>query len=122
VVGFVHLKADDFPAIYIEYQVHITPNSEYLSRQKAHIPRPHLSRSGGDMGGRRPHTPWGLGTPTVTSLTVSPQHTAEAGFAGDIDSFVGQRGHNASGRQSRKARLVGDPQDVFAFLRAQRMR
>jgi hypothetical protein len=32
-----------------------------------------------------------------------------------------QRGHDASGRQSRKARLVGDPQDLLTLQRAQRM-
>src|ERR1700730_10125339 len=117
----MYLEADDLAAVYIENKVQVTPNSEHLRRQKTHIPCPHLARSGSYMGGRWRHASRRFGASSMTGLAVSTQDTAEAGFAGDVNSFVRQCGHDASGRQSRKSRLVGDPQDLFAFRRAQRV-
>jgi hypothetical protein len=55
-------------------------------------------------------------------LTVSAQHTAEAGFAGDVRSFVRQHRHDPRWRQLCKSWLVGEFENPLTFLDAQRMR
>lgn len=61
------------------------------------------------VGGRVARGARRLGAATVTTLTVRAQHTGEAGFAGQVHAFVGQRRHDARWGHVRKARLVGHP-------------
>src|SRR5207244_12889721 len=111
VVAFMHFEADDLTAVDVQYQVQITPYSENLGGQVAHIPRPHLTWTGGHMGTRWPHAPRRLSTPPMAGLTVGSQHPTEAGFAGDVHTLVSQHRHDAGGWQSRKARLMRHLQD-----------
>lgn len=43
------------------------------------------------------------------------QCVAQCGFAGQADAFISQHGHDACGRHSGKARLVGHGQQVGTF-------
>jgi hypothetical protein len=48
-----------------------------------------------------------------------PQHTGEAGLAGEVDAFVGQQRDDASRRHVGKAWLVGYTQELGALRWAQ---
>jgi len=49
------------------------------------------------------------------------EHAAEAGFAGNIGSLIGQHRHDPRRWQLGKPRFVGDPHDPLAFRFAQRV-
>src|SRR5580700_9155494 len=58
----------------------------------------------------------------MTNLSTRSQHTAEAGFAGDIGSLISQHRYDACRRQLSKPRFVGDLHDPLAFRFAQCVR
>jgi len=112
VIGIVHLPAHDLAAVQIQNQIQVEPASHHLCRQVRHVPAPHLPRCGGDVRGRRSDRLGRLGAPTMGGLPVRLQHTAERGFAGQIDAFIGKHGHDACRWHGSKARLVGHGKQV----------
>src|ERR1700738_2475353 len=90
-VGVVDLEADDLTAVDVEDQVQIEPSSLHGRGQARHIPAPTFARSGGDVRGWRACSArWPRAAPAI-HLTVRAQHPMETGFAGDIDTLVGDR-------------------------------
>ena len=96
-VAVMHLEANDLSAVEVEDQVQIEPSPRYLSRQERHIPAPDSSRSGGDVRGGRPRSARRTGAAAAVHLAMLAQHPMEAGFAGDIDAFVGRHRHDPRG-------------------------
>lgn len=84
-------ETDDLAAVEVEDQVEIEPLSDDRSGQIGHVPAPNLARSYRLMRGRGL---WrcrrGMRTTAMADLVMRAQHAVEAGFAGDIASFVGQ--------------------------------
>src|SRR6185312_6614517 len=117
----MHLKPHDFAAVHVEDHVQIKPVSHYLGRQVRHVPTPQLPRAAGHMSTRWPRALWCSRSTPVANLSIRSQHTAEAGFAGDIDSFVGQHRYDTRRWQLRKSRLVGDPQNPLPLVSTQSM-
>ena len=122
-VGVMHLEADDLAAVEVEDQIKIEPTSLHLRRQERHIPAPDLAGRGGDVrasagaesrGGRaRPRRfiwPWARST------------RWKLDFAGDVDTFIGQRRDDPRRRGLGEARLVGDCDDARPFGLAQCVR
>jgi hypothetical protein len=58
----------------------------------------------------------------MANLPSGSQHAAEAGFAGNIGSLIGQHRHDTRRRQLGKPRFVGDLHDLLALCLAERMR
>jgi len=58
----------------------------------------------------------------MADLVMRAQNAVEAGFAGDIGSFVGQGRDNPGRRQFGKARFIGHGEDLGALGLAERMR
>ena len=58
----------------------------------------------------------------MLELSTGSKDTAEAGFAGNIDTFVCQHRHDPRRRQLRETRLIGDLQDPLSLLVSQGMR
>jgi hypothetical protein len=115
VVAVMHLPADDLAAVQVEDQVQVEPAPHDVGRQVGHVPAPDLARGGGDVRGRRPDRLGCLGAATAGVLPMRAQHTAEAGFAGQVDALVGQHGHDARRRHGGKARLIGHGQHLRAL-------
>ena len=56
-----------------------------------------------------------LGTVAVSGLPVCFQHSADTGFAGQVNALIGQHGDDTRRRYRGIARLVGDRQYVRAL-------
>ena len=111
----MHLPADDLAAVQVENQVKVEPAPRDLCRQVGHVPAPNLAHGGSDVRGRRPDRLGCLGAPTVSGLPMRAQDAAEGGFAGQIDPFIGQHGHDARRRHGGKARRIGEGQHLGAL-------
>ena len=57
----------------------------------------------------------------MAHLPVRLQHPTEARFTSQIDPFVSEHGHDACRRHGCKSGLVGDVDDLSAFVLAQCM-
>src|SRR4051794_2502136 len=121
-VAVMHLEANDLPAVEIEDQVQIEPPPLHDRRQERHIPAPDSPRSGGDVRGWRTRPARWLGAAAAMHLPVCAQHPMEAGFAGDIDAFIGQHRYDPCGRRLGEARLVRDFDDARPFFFCQSVR
>src|SRR5580693_657497 len=121
-VGVMHLETNDLATVQIKDQVEIEPASLDLCRQERYIPTPDLPGAGGNVGGRWARWPWWLGAPSAVHLAMLTQHAMEAGFAGDVDTLVGQRRDDPRRRGVGEARFVGHCDDPGPFGLAQRVR
>ena len=120
-VVFVYFPAHNLAAVEIENQVKVEPASHHLSRQVRHIPAPNLPRLRGNVRRRRPDGLGRLCTSAVSGLPMILQHATEGRFAGQVDAFVGQHGHDAGWWHSGKARLIGHGKYLRTLDLAQRM-
>jgi hypothetical protein len=62
-----------------------------------------------------------LGAPTALVLTGIAQHAREGGLAGEVNTFIGERGHDTRRRHVCEPRLVGNLQHRSALLLSQGM-
>src|SRR5260221_9694480 len=74
------------------------------------------------MRARRSHSLRCFAPASMVNLPMRSEHAAEAGFAGDIGSLIGQHRYDACRGQLSKSWLVGDLHNPLAFRLAERMR
>src|SRR5450759_4015678 len=108
----MHFPADNLSAVQVKDEIEMKPAPQHLRRQIGHIPAPDLRWGSGDVRGGWPSLLRRLGAAAVGRLSMGFQHPAETGFAGDVNAFVSQHGHDTRRWNGSKSRLVRDPQHL----------
>ncbi|GHU11507.1 hypothetical protein FACS1894185_4850 [Betaproteobacteria bacterium] len=121
IIAGMNLPSHNLPAVQIHDQIQVKPVPLYLRRQVGHIPAPHLAGAGGDVRAWPTRGLWRPGTSPVCCLSMRPQNTLKARFAGQIDPFIGQHRHNACRRQLGKPWFIDACQYLRTLLLAERM-
>ena len=108
--------AHDLAAEHVEDQVQVKERAAYRAAEVRDVPRPDLVGRGGDelagaVMGRRPRRG------AVCEQALLAQHPIEAGLGGDVDTAVGQPGHDLLGRKVAEFGAVArrDDRGVLGF-------
>jgi len=91
-------KPDGFTAKNIHYHVQIKEPTNNCRGAVRYIPGPHFTGSRSRKSIRFCQCTFGFCFASVAKLIIGFQYTVKAGFRTQINSLIGQHGHNLTGR------------------------
>jgi len=114
-LAIIHFPSHNFTAKNIHYHVQIKEPTNDRRGAVRYIPGPHFTGSRSRKSIRFCLCTFGFCFASVAKLIIGFQYTVKAGFRTQINSLIGQHGHNLTGRQTGKPLFIADIQNGLLF-------